>query len=103
MIRHFIRLLIHKNLRNNGFYTLVNILGLSVGLTVFILFTLFIKEITHYDTFHKNYDSIYRVVEQMKNDDRGDFAGSPAQLGPYLAERIPEIENYVRFDEWQNV
>ena len=103
MIRHFIRLLIHKNLRNNGFYTLINILGLSVGLTVFILFTLFIKEITHYDTFHKNYDSIYRVVEQMKNDDRGDFAGSPAQLGPYLAERIPEIENYVRFDEWQNV
>lgn len=102
MLQQFLRLLVQRNFKRNSFYTIINILGLSVGLTVFILFTLFLKEISNYDTFHKDYQNIYRVVCQ-ENDNKGYFAGTPAQLGSYLSERIPEIQNYVRFFQVNDV
>ncbi|MFW5720789.1 MAG: FtsX-like permease family protein [Bacteroidota bacterium] len=102
MIRHFIRLLIQRNFRRNGFHTLINILGLSVGLASFILFILFIRGLKEYDTFHKNYDDIYRIIRKT-DDSRGDFGGTPAQMGDYLSERVPEIKNFVRIDEVTDV
>jgi putative ABC transport system permease protein len=102
MIRHFFRLLLQRNFKRNGFHTLINILGLSLGLTSFILFILFIQEIGSYDTFHTNYNNIYRVVKET-DDSRGDFAGTPAQLGAFLNERVPEINGYTRVEELKNV
>ena len=102
MIRHFIRLLVQRNFRRNSFHTLINILGLSVGLASFILFILFIQGLKEYDTFHENYNDIYRIVSE-KGDSRGAFGGTPAQLGGYLKERVPEIKNYVRLDDIKNV
>ncbi|HAF29417.1 MAG TPA: hypothetical protein DCG75_10260 [Bacteroidales bacterium] len=98
MIRHFIRLLIQRNFKRNSFHTLINILGLSIGLSAFILFVLFIEEVKNYDTFHKNYNSIYRIINET-DDNRGNFAGTPAQLGAFLADRVPEINNYTRVEE----
>jgi len=102
MLRHFIRLLIQRNFRRNGFHTFINILGLSIGLTAFILFILFIQGLKDYDTFHENYNNIYRLVSES-DDSRGDFGGTPAQLGSYLKDRVPEIKQFVRFEESKNV
>ncbi|MBU8892178.1 MAG: ABC transporter permease [Bacteroidales bacterium] len=102
MIRHFFRLLIQRNFKRNGFHTLINVLGLSIGLTSFILFVLFIQKVRNYDTFHDNYQNLYRVIKET-NDSRGNFAGTPAQLGAYLSDRVPEIENYTRIEEVKNI
>ncbi|MCB2195661.1 MAG: ABC transporter permease [Bacteroidetes bacterium] len=102
MVRHFIRLLIQRNFKRNGFHTLINILGLSIGLASFILFITFIQGLKEYDTFHENYHDIYRIVSE-KGDSRGAFGGTPAQLGSYLKERVPEIKQYVRLDDIKNV
>lgn len=102
MIQQFIRLLIQRNFIRNGFHSLINITGLSVGLSAFILFILFVNGIKDYDRFHDNYANLYRVVCEQ-NDSRGDYSGTPAQLGPFLMERIPEIKDAVRFEERKNV
>jgi len=102
MIRHFFRLLILRNFKRNSFHTLINILGLSIGLTAFILFVLFICEIRDYDTFHENYNSLYRIIKET-DDSRGDFCGTPAQLGAYISESVPEIYNYTRVEERKNI
>jgi len=102
MIRQFFRLVLQRNFKRNGFHTLINILGLSLGLTSFILFILFIQKVQSYDTFHKNYSKLYRIIKET-DDSRGDFAGTPAQLGAFIEERVPEIDKYTRVEEVENI
>lgn len=102
MIKQFFRLLLISGFKRNGFHTIINIVGLSIGLAFFILFILFIKGLRDYDTFHENYTSLYRIIRET-DDSRGDFYGTPAQLGPFLSERIPEIKSFARFDDRSNI
>lgn len=78
----------------------MNIFGLAVGLAAFMLIMLFIQHESNYDRFHKHYNDIYRIVVGDFNDAHN---GSPAQLAPYLKERVPEIEKYVRMDEKEDI
>lgn len=100
MIRHLLRLIFIRNFKRNKFHTLLNIFGLSVGLSAFMLIMLFVQHERNYDRFHKHYNDIYRVVVGDHNDAHD---GSPAQLAPYLKERVPEVEKYVRMDEKEDI
>jgi putative ABC transport system permease protein len=61
MIRSYLTLMFRNFLRN-GNYTLINILGLSIGITSCIILFLLIRFDTSVDKFQKNYDHLYRVV-----------------------------------------
>jgi len=50
-----------RSLKKHKVYTLINILGLAVGISAAILILLFIRFELNYDGFHKDKDSIYRV------------------------------------------
>ena len=100
MIRQFIRLVINRNFNKNKFHTFLNIFGLAIGLMAFILISLYVQNKKNYDKFHTNYHKIYRVLDDNDGDVHG---GSPAQLAPYLSERIPEIQDYVRVEKKGNV
>lgn len=56
---HF--LLACRSLVRNKAYSLINILGLSVALTAFILIMLYVRFEFSYDDFHKSAESIYRI------------------------------------------
>ncbi len=60
MIKYYLILTL-RNLRLNKGYFIINLLGLTIGITSFILITLWIKAETSYDKFHKNARNIYRV------------------------------------------
>ena len=60
MIKNYLILTL-RNLRSNKGYFIINLLGLTIGITSFILITLWIKAETSYDKFHKNAQNIYRV------------------------------------------
>ncbi len=100
MINQFLKILFQWCFKKNVFHTILNLLGLAVGLTAFILIMIFVRHERNYDTFHKNYNRIYRIVCDESNDT---WVGTPAQLGPYLIERVPEIENFVRMEEKNDV
>ena len=60
MIRNYITLA-WRNLRKHKFYTLVNMLGLALGLTAFIYIFLYVEDEISYDKYHPLVERIYRV------------------------------------------
>ncbi|MEQ8924524.1 MAG: FtsX-like permease family protein [Fulvivirga sp.] len=69
MIRNHLKILFRTSLRDLGF-TLINILGLMLGIASCIAITLFVKEELSYDTFHNDYDKIFRVYTERTYSDR---------------------------------
>ncbi len=56
-------------MRRQSIYTLINILGLAIGMAACILILLFVRHETSYDTFHEKGDRIYRVSREWFNED----------------------------------
>lgn len=51
-----------QNLIRNKTYSLINILGLSGGLAVFMIILQYVRFEQSYDRFHTTADHIYRVI-----------------------------------------
>ena len=50
-----------RNFKKDKVYSLINTIGLTIGLSAFILISLFINHELSYDKFHDDYESIYRM------------------------------------------
>lgn len=50
-----------RNLFKNGFYSFINIAGLSIGITCSILILLWVKDEVSFDKFHPKADRLYQV------------------------------------------
>ena len=88
-----------RHLRRQKTISIINITGLTIGITCTILITLFIKDELSYDRFHENLDSIYRSYIRFHNPDGSvDWQGASVHLphGPALKEYFPEVKRYVR-------
>jgi putative ABC transport system permease protein len=88
-----------RNLLKYKTYSVINILGLTLGLFSSIVIVLFVRDELRYDTFHRNADRIYRVVTEAQNAG-GTFsqlAKVAAPWGPMLERELPEVEAFVRF------
>lgn len=57
-----------RNLMKNKMFSSINILGLTIGITVCMMIYLFIMNEFSFDRFHKNGDSIYRVMRGFESD-----------------------------------
>lgn len=75
-------------------YSLINLLGLIVGLSAFILIFLWVEEEWSYDRFHPGSKNIYRVVQNQFNDNNEVYpvAVTPAPLAPHLKSTFAEVE-----------
>lgn len=97
MLRNYLTVAL-RNLWKHKFYSLINILGLALGLACFLFIFLFIRDELSYDTYHEKVDRTYRVnfdghaFEQDLN-----FAVVGAPLGPTVLETYPEVEQQCRF------
>ncbi len=99
MIKNYFKIA-WRNLIKNKTYTLLNIVGLSAGLTCFAFITLWIKDEWSYDRFNTKADRIYRVVGKYKSDaEIFEQAVTSVPMGPTLKNDYPEVENFVRFDK----
>jgi putative ABC transport system permease protein len=54
-----------RNLWKNKFYSLVNITGLAIGLSVGIMILLWVQDEFSYDSFHTNADNIYKINSHL--------------------------------------
>ncbi len=88
-----------RNLFRNKIYSFINIAGLAVGMTSFILISLWVQDELSYDGFHENIDNLYRVVdyEKYSNGEEIFFSQNSALLGPILKSKYPEIIDFTRF------
>ncbi len=84
-----------RNLKRRSFYTGINIAGMTIGMTCFMLIALYIQYELSYDVQHEKADQIYRVAQiQEGNDFRGTdrFALAPMPLAPTLKAEFPEVQ-----------
>lgn len=98
MLHNYIRVAL-RLLRRNTIYSMINIGGLAVGLTVFWLMALYIADELSYDRDSVNSGRIYRVV-QSGTYSGGSFklAVTPPPMGPALQKDFSEIEASARID-----
>lgn len=84
-----------RSLIRNKLYSLINMLGLTLGLTVVILIGLFLLDELTFDAFHEKGDRIVRVVEHkgINTDRPQDFASGPLKLALEAEEQFPEVES----------
>ena len=88
-----------RNLRRNKVYSLINILGLSLGLACAMLIILYVKDEVSYDRFHKDVKQIYRIgMKRIKPDGSLDGMNGVTGYfqGPRFTANIPEIKTFVR-------
>lgn len=105
MIKQFCKVAL-RNLGRQKALALINVLGLSVGLTCFIVFLLYTVNETGYDRFHKRAGDIYRVIEWAEGfpgREPGGYAGLSMAMAPAMAQDLPDVEHFVRFRSRGNV
>jgi putative ABC transport system permease protein len=86
-----------RNLIRHRSYTLVNILGLSFGLAIFVALALYIQFELSFDNFHENADRLYRIEQIMNAGGRIErMTGTPTPLWKALKDELPEIEASMR-------
>lgn len=88
-----------RNIGRNKVFTLINVSGLAIGLATSILIMLFIMKEVSFDRFHENRQRIHRLyIDGTMGDQAFRVALTSMVMAPTFTEEIPEIENYVRFD-----
>jgi len=77
--------------------SLINVLGLALGLGVSILLLLFVRNELTYDHFHPNSEQTYRLATRLSVPNRQmELASGPGPLGPALQEQFPEVLHMCR-------
>ncbi|MBI9055549.1 MAG: ABC transporter permease [Bacteroidales bacterium] len=97
MIKNYINIAIRFFFRNKLF-SVINILSLSLGMSIFILINLWVLDEKGYDKFHENRNEIYRViVEKVEEGQKKQTVRIPPAVSPVLKDKYPEIKNATRF------
>lgn len=86
-----------RNLRKNKVFSIINITGLAIGLSCFLLIALFVLDELSFDKYNDKADRIYRINASLR------FGGSDLNfpltadpMGQVLKKDYPEVEDYVR-------
>ncbi len=96
MLQNYLTIAI-RNLLRFPAYTLINIIGLAIGLAACMLILLYVWDELSYDRYHPHADRVYRVVDDIESAGQTvQTAGSPAGWGPALKRDFPEIELFAR-------
>lgn len=89
---------VRRYISRNKAFTAINILGLVIGMTAFMLIGQYVVHETGYDKFWGNSDHVFRV--QLDRYDKGvlstQWAAGAAGIGPDLKSNYPEVDSYVR-------
>lgn len=96
MIKSYLKIAF-RNLTQHKSFSLINIIGLAVGIACFITLSLFIIDEQSYDTFNKKADRTYRLyVNYIINGQESCNSKSAAPAGATLLQEFPEVETYTR-------
>lgn len=92
MLKNYWKVALRSLLKRKGF-TLINILGLAMGMAVCLLILLFIRRELSYDRFEAGGDRIYRMVLDRKYPGRvTSYAIIPNGYTTAVKHELPEVE-----------
>ena len=96
MFRNCLKTAFRTLLKYKGF-TIINVLGLAVGLGTCLLILTYVFDELSYDRYNTKADRIYRVNNDIKfggNDNS--YAVVPAPVADAIRKELPEVEQVVR-------
>ncbi|HEY5408176.1 MAG TPA: ABC transporter permease, partial [Ginsengibacter sp.] len=86
-----------RNLIKNKAFSVINITGLAIGLSCFLLITSYVTDELSYDRFYPNAQNIYRINADVR------FGGANMHMpltsdmmGQLMKKDYPQVENYTR-------
>ncbi|GHE23619.1 ABC transporter permease [Sphingobacterium griseoflavum] len=99
MIKNYIRIA-WRNLRKSKSFSIINILGLAIGMAGALLIALWLQNMLSMDHFHAKSDRLY--VMSNRDTYQGElqaWLNTPKIMGPTLKNDFPEIESFTRIDQ----
>src|ERR1700733_564920 len=86
-----------RNFRKDKWYSLLNVLGLTIGITFSLFLIFYIKDELNYDRYHEKADRIFRVVSYIQERDKNtNWTITQFPLAPTLKRDFPEVEDAAR-------
>jgi putative ABC transport system permease protein len=97
MLKNYLKTAMRNLLKRKG-YSLINIVGLAIGMASCLIILMFVNDELSYDAFNENAGRIYRVSASFLYGGRSfDIAVAPPPMAQVLIDEFPEVENAVRF------
>ncbi len=97
MLKNYLKIAA-RNLLKHKAYSLINVLGLAIGMACCILILLYVQNELSYDRHHEKAGRIYRVASDTKfGGNHFQMAVTPAPLAEALVRDFPEVESAARF------
>ena len=97
MLKNYLKIAWRNLLRNKSF-SLLNILGLSIGLAVTALIFLWVDFELGFDQFHENRDRIYQVNNKYEVDGEiWTWNSTPKVMASAIKKDYPEVEEVTRY------
>lgn len=101
MLQNHLKLAFRYMWRKKG-YTLINILGLAIGVACFLLIFFYVWDESSFDKFHEKGDDIYRVALDRKYPGRmRSYAIIPHSYAEMMENDFPEVKEAVRLFYFQ--
>lgn len=93
-----------RNLFRNTAFSLINLIGLSISMSLGLLIILIIKSQNSFDAFHNEPEKIFRInTEALRGDgDKEGYASVPLAIATALQDEYAYTENIIRLDRQFN-
>jgi len=102
MIRQQLRFSARVFLKDK-FFSILNMLGLALGIAVSIILLLILQNDLNYDRYHVNHKRIYRLGGHLQATGIDSYAARSArELGAILKAELPEVQEVVRANNWDH-
>jgi putative ABC transport system permease protein len=91
-----------RSLHRNKTFSLINILGLSLGLTAALFIAIWVEHELSFDRFHSSIDRMHIAMTKWAPGGREAqvFDNTPAPMKAYLEDNIPEVEAATCISTW---
>lgn len=86
-----------RSLFGNLSYSIIKIVGLSIGIACVLLIVFHVKDELSFDRSFSKSDRIFRVTNENFGEGARHWAATPPPLGPEMERDLPEVEFAVRF------
>lgn len=87
----------YRSLSKNRFFSILNVLGLTIGLTCFLFIALYVVDELSYDRYNQYANRIFRVqTDIVMGGSELILATSADPMGELLKQDYPEVETYTR-------
>jgi len=87
-----------RNFKKDKWYSLLNVLGLTIGITFSLFLIFYVTDELNYDRYHDKADRIYRIVSYIQERDKNtNWTATQLPLASTLKKDFPEVEESGRF------